>query len=75
MASLIDSTMFILGLLSFIWSLGLRGLLIDVLSKGKLVPIDNPQYIKSLQDIQEIVSEDLIQYYFAVNFMCLMLKC
>lgn len=39
-ASLIDTTMFVLGILSYVWSLNLRDLLLQILSNGGSAPKD-----------------------------------
>lgn len=74
-ASLIDTTMFVLGILSYIWAWNLRAILLGIAENGGTTPTNTQLQLDYLDQLNEIVSEDVIQFYFAVNFMCLVLKC
>lgn len=74
-ATVVDGTMFVLGILSFLWASELRVLLERILQTQLNKPIDQVSYAGLLEELQDAVGQDFVFYYFAINFMGLILKC
>lgn len=59
-ASVIDLTMFVLGILSYLWAWDLRALLYAIDENGGANPIDAALQQKNIDQLEYIVTQDVI---------------
>ena len=72
---LIDITMFVLGILTIMWTIDIREVLVNIIDNGGSSPVDILKQQEYIKKLNVIATEDLVQFYFAFNFMCLVLNC